>query len=324
MIERTFIEQGMRQIELEKYIESQVGKAGFTGLEIVKTPLVTRIILSVTRPGLVIGKGGQNIKRLTREIEERFKINNPQIEIKENPTPDLDAMAVVDRMRSLIERGYSWRSVAFRAIRDISKAGAQGVEIVLKGALGGKGQRKRKQRLAEGYMKKTGDQVRLVDYAKATSYPKYGAIGIKVRIVRPGTVFSDKVDVKKAIEEGKAAEEKREEEKAAEKTETPAEPQDEKEEEILKELKEEKMEAEKILETGEKEETPVEEKEEATEKEKKEKIAEKKHAEKAESKKAEEKTPPAGKKEKKTAEKKKSGEKGKKAGEKKKKEKVKA
>jgi len=195
LIERTFIQQGWRKIELEKYLRQQIPKAGFTKLDIMKTPLVTRIVLNVTRPGLVIGKGGQNIRRLTQEIEERFKIENPQIEIKEIAVPDLDASAVVDKMKGMIERGFSWRSVAYKTMRDIQKVKAQGVEIVLKGALGGKGERKRRQRIAWGYMKKTGDQVQRVDYAKASSYPKYGAIGIKVRIVRPETVFPDKIDI---------------------------------------------------------------------------------------------------------------------------------
>jgi len=195
MIERTFIQQSWRKIELEKYIRAQIPRAGFTKLEVMKTPLVTRIVLNVTSPGLVIGKGGQNIRRLTQEIEQRFKIENPQIEIKEITIPDLDARAVADKMKSMIERGFSWRSVAYKTMRDIQKAKAQGVEIVLKGALGGKGERKRRQRIFWGYMKKTGDQVERVDYAKVSSYPKYGAIGIKVRIVHPDTVFPDKIDI---------------------------------------------------------------------------------------------------------------------------------
>ena len=206
MIERTFIQQNMKKIELEQFVKSQMDRAGFTGLDIVKTPLVTRIIINVTHPGLAIGKSGQNIKRLTQEIAEKFKIENPQLEIQEIKIPELDAKAVVDKMKTLLERGYSWRSVAYKTVHDISSKGAQGVEIILSGALGGKGQRKRKQRIATGYMKKTGDQVKLVDYAKVTSYPKYGAIGIKVRIVRPETVFPDKINIRDFLKKpGEAA-----------------------------------------------------------------------------------------------------------------------
>lgn len=200
MIERTFIQQNLRKVELEDFVKKSMDRAGVTQIEVQKTPLVTRIIASVTHPGLAIGKGGSTIRKLTQDIQSKFKIENPQIEIKEIMTPDLDARAVSAKMKNLIERGYSWRSVVFKTMRDISSKGSQGIEIIMKGTLGGKGQRKRKQRFAEGYMKKTGDQVKLVDFAKITSYPKYGAIGIKIRIVHPDTMFADKIDVKQAIE----------------------------------------------------------------------------------------------------------------------------
>jgi len=215
MIERIFIKQGIRKIELENYLKKELNKAGFTGLDIVKTPLVTRIVLHVSRPGLAIGKAGQNIKQLTETMGKKFGIDNPQLEIQEVRQADLNATAIVNRVAALLERGYSWRSVAFRTMRDITSAGAQGMELVLAGKLAGKGGRKRKQRIAEGYMKKVGDQTKLVDYAKATAYPKAGAIGIKLRIIKPGVVFSDKIDVKEAVE---AIEKKEAEKEVTEKT----------------------------------------------------------------------------------------------------------
>jgi len=203
MIERIFIKQGIKKIEMENYLKKELDKAGFTKLETVKTPLVTRIVLNVTRPGLAIGKGGTNIKKLTKILEEKFGIENPQIEIKEITVPELDAQAMADKISSLIGRGFSWRSVVYRTVKDITGAGAQGVEIVLSGALGGKGVRKRKQRVAEGYMKKIGEQAKMVDYGAAPAKAKFGTIGVKIRIVKPGTVFPDKIDIKELIESRK-------------------------------------------------------------------------------------------------------------------------
>jgi small subunit ribosomal protein S3 len=220
MIERVFIKQGIRKLELENYLKKELDRAGFTGLEIVKTPLVTRIVLSVTRPGLAIGKEGQNIRQLTEEIGSKFGVDNPQLEIQETPHASLNALAIVNKMAALLERGFSWRSIAFRTVNDIMGAGAQGAELVLAGKLAGKGGRKRKQRIAVGYMKKVGEQTRLVDYAKASAYPKAGAIGIKLRIIHPGVIFPDKINVQELLAhlveptaEEKAAKEK---EKAAE------------------------------------------------------------------------------------------------------------
>lgn len=201
MIEKTFIEKSMKKIALENYVKDKLDRAGFTHLEIIKTPLVTRIVLNVTKPGLAIGKGGQTIRQLTLDIEKKFKIDNPQIEIQEIRVPDLDAQATVDKVATLIERGFSWRSVAFRTVRDIVAAGAQGVELTLSGKLSGKGGRKRKQRIFEGYMKKVGAQTDLVDYAKKTAYPKAGAIGVKLRIIHPDTKFPDKADFEGLIKE---------------------------------------------------------------------------------------------------------------------------
>ena len=187
-------------MELEQYMAKKLERAGFTHLDIIKTPLVTRIVIHVTKPGLAIGKGGSTIKQLTETIGVEFDIDNPQIEIQEITNPTLNARVTVDRMAGLIQREFPWRSVAFRTVRDIMAGGAQGVELVVKGKLSGKAGRKRKQRIAFGYMKKVGDQAKYVDYAKASAYPKSGAIGIKLRIVHPETVFPDKIDVVKVVE----------------------------------------------------------------------------------------------------------------------------
>ncbi len=300
MIERVFIKQGIRKIELENYLKKELERAGFTGLEIVKTPLVTRIVLNVARPGLAIGKEGQNIKQLTEEIGKRFGIENPQLEIQETPQADLNATAIVNKMASLLERGYSWRSVGFRTVRDIMGAGAQGVELVLSGKLAGKGGRKRKQRIAEGYMKKVGAQTKLVDYAKASAYPKAGAIGIKLRIIRPGVVFPDKIDIEEAIK----AKEEAEEAKEAEAVESKEEKEEEKAEEKEQPKKEEKEEKGKEKEEKPKKEKKAEKKEEKVgekkEKEKKKAGKEKKAKGKKEKKgEVEKETPGKGKKEKK-------------------------
>ena len=268
MIEKVFIKQGIRKIELEAYLKKELNRAGFTGLEIVKTPLVTRIVINVARPGLAIGKEGQNIRQLTSEMTTRFGIENPQLEIQETPQSGLNAVAIVNKMASLLERGFSWRSVAFRTMRDVMDAGAQGAELVLKGKLAGKGGRKRKQRIAEGYMKKVGAQVELVDYAKASAYPKAGAIGIKLRIIRPGIVFPDKIKIEDVVG---VKEEVKKEEGKNEKAETGKEEKaEESKEEKPKETKEKKSEKKESKEENGKEE------EKEKKKEKKVKKAEKK------------------------------------------------
>ena len=135
MIEKHFIKQGLNKMELDSYLSKELDRAGFTKSEIVKTPLVTRIVVNVTRPGLAIGKSGSNISQLTTTIAEKFKIDNPQLEIKEIEKPEIDAQAVANKMKALIERGFSWRSITFKSVNEIKDAGAQGLEIILSGKI---------------------------------------------------------------------------------------------------------------------------------------------------------------------------------------------
>ncbi|PIU21097.1 MAG: 30S ribosomal protein S3 [Candidatus Diapherotrites archaeon CG08_land_8_20_14_0_20_34_12] len=204
MIEKFFIQEGIKKISLENYLKKELNKAGFCGMAINKTPLVTRIIVSVTRPGLAIGKGGTTIAQLTHNIGEKFKIENPQIEINEIKVPELNAKATLNKIIALIERGFAWKSVAFRTTEDTLRKGAMGIELVLKGKLTGKGGRKMKHRIAKGYMKKAGHLTELVDYAKGTAYTKAGAIGIRLRIIRPGTIFPDKISIQEILDKSKA------------------------------------------------------------------------------------------------------------------------
>jgi small subunit ribosomal protein S3 len=107
----------------------------------------------------------------------------------------------------MVEREFAWRSVAYRLVKDVIDAGAQGVELVVKGKLSGKGGRKRKVRIAYGYMKKLGAQTKWVDTAKAAAYPKAGAIGISLSIIHPEVIFPDKIDIKKVLAKMKTVKE---------------------------------------------------------------------------------------------------------------------
>ncbi|MCR4335892.1 MAG: 30S ribosomal protein S3 [archaeon] len=271
MIEKYFIEQGLKKLELDDYLSKELDRAGFTKSEIVKTPLVTRIVVNVTRPGLAIGKSGSNITQLTETIAKRFGIDNPQLEIKEIERPELDAQAVANKLKALIERGFSWRSIVFKTVNETQRAGAQGLEIVLGGKIAGKAGRKRKQRIAYGYLKKVGEQAKLVDYGKASAYPKVGAIGIKVKIVHPDTIFPDKekitnyIKIKEDIAEAREEKEKAEAEKEnkTEEKEVKVEKKEEHKETKKEEVKEKPAKEEKK--EGPKTETPKEEKKEKAE-----------------------------------------------------------
>ncbi|MFX1363136.1 MAG: KH domain-containing protein, partial [Promethearchaeota archaeon] len=78
-----FISWGIRKAELDEFLAKELRRAGYGGVDVHKTPLGTRIILHVTRPGIVIGRGGQSIRKLTEVLSKRFGLDNPQIEVDE-------------------------------------------------------------------------------------------------------------------------------------------------------------------------------------------------------------------------------------------------
>ena len=88
-IERTFIKRGLKRVELETFLVQELGQAGYGGVDVRRVPTGTRVTLYVDRPGMVIGRKGRSIKLLTEELEKRFGLENPQIEVVEIPKPEL-------------------------------------------------------------------------------------------------------------------------------------------------------------------------------------------------------------------------------------------
>ena len=81
--ERKFVRENTNRILIKEFLCEQIKGAGFGGMSIQRTPMGTRINILVERPGMVIGKGGSKIKELTAAIQDKFNVDNPQIEIEE-------------------------------------------------------------------------------------------------------------------------------------------------------------------------------------------------------------------------------------------------
>jgi len=188
-IERKFIEDSIVKAEISKYLQEALSKAGFSDIEIQKTPMLTRITVWVTNPGRVIGRAGETINELTRKINEKFKIENPQISVAEVVNPMLEPRLVAKYIANALERGANARSLLHSVLEDVINNGAMGAEIIATGKLAAKGAKSRQIKVRQGYIPKAGDVVKLVKEARLAAYPKYGAIGVVVRIVKPGTVF---------------------------------------------------------------------------------------------------------------------------------------
>ncbi len=192
-IETKFIEDSIVKLKISRYLEKELVRAGFSRVEIQKTPVLTRITVYVLNPGRVIGRGGKTVNDITDTIKANFKVENPQINVMEIDNRMLEPRLVAKSITDRLERGINARRIIQSTLKEIIQNGALGAEIVAAGKLAAKGARKKKIRKSLGYLPKAGNLTELVREAHATAYPKYGAIGITVRLVPPGTVFPDRV-----------------------------------------------------------------------------------------------------------------------------------
>ncbi|MFH0977958.1 MAG: 30S ribosomal protein S3 [Candidatus Woesearchaeota archaeon] len=211
MIEKKFVEQKMKEHQIEEYISSKLKNVGHSHTKLQRTPLGEKIIISTSHPGLVVGRKGDNIKDLTIALKNEFKLENPQLEISEVENPNLDARIVAERIASTLEKFGSnkFKGVGHKTMTDVLNAGALGVEILISGKI--PGARAKTWRFYQGYLKKCGDiAITGVKEAKVSAQLKSGTIGVKVRIMPPDIVLPDRIRLRTeqplTIEEGKKEE----------------------------------------------------------------------------------------------------------------------
>ena len=195
MEEKNVVKFKKDEFAVREYVRNSLGKGKVSRVKIEYTPVGEKIIISTSKPGLVIGRGGEKIEELTRILKRRFKLENPHVEIDEIPKPEFDAQIMADEIALSLERfgPLKFKVVAYRTLQRIINAGALGVEIRLSGKL--PSSRAKTWRFAQGYLKKTGDSAKVVDRAQARAETKPGTVGIKVAILSPEAVLKDKINV---------------------------------------------------------------------------------------------------------------------------------
>ena len=209
MEERQTIEFKKAEFAVREHIKKSLGKGKVSRVRIEYTPIGEKIIVSTSKPGLIIGRKGEKIETLTRILKTKFKLENPHVEIDEIKQPEFDSQMMADEIALGLERfgPLKFKVIAYRTLQKIIEAGALGVEIRLNGKL--PGARAKQWRFAQGYLKKTGDSAKVVDRAQARAETKPGTVGIKVSILAPTAVLKDRINVNKVlIEELKKNEEK--------------------------------------------------------------------------------------------------------------------
>ena len=187
-----------RNAELDEYLKNEIGDAGYGGVEVLKSPVGTKITLFVSRPGIVIGRRGIGIRSLTENIESMFKLQNPQISVLEIEVPELIPQVMCNRIAHNVRRGTAFRRASLWALNSIMNAGALGAEISVAGKL--RSERAHHEKHRAGIVLKSGETAkRVVREATSDVLLKMGLYGIKVKIAIKDAIPPE-VEIKEDIQ----------------------------------------------------------------------------------------------------------------------------
>ena len=162
--------------------------AGIAKVEIERNNKRTEVIVHTAKPGMIIGRGGEEIEKLKKQLSKLVN-EEIQISIVDIKKPDLNAQLVADSIANQIHNRASFRMAQKRAIRNSLKAGAKGIKTLVSGRLNGADIAR-----SEGYTEGTIPLHTLradIDYATSEADTTFGKIGVKVWIYK-GEILSDK------------------------------------------------------------------------------------------------------------------------------------
>ena len=207
-VEKKFVAEGISKALVNEYLADELERAGYGGMVMNRTPMGTQITVYAEKPGMVIGKGGKLIRKITRDLDRKFHLDNPQIDVQDVGRGDLNGRVVANRLASSLERGWYFRKAGQSMMRRVMDAGALGCEIVISGKL--TGPRSRTEKFIAGYIKHSGKPaIDLVDKGYSVAVKKLGVIGCQVRIIPPDVRLPDDFRIETAevpaVEEKKPA-----------------------------------------------------------------------------------------------------------------------
>ena len=194
----------LEDTKLREYLQARLRNGGLSSVIIERTPKRILLTLRTSRPGVIIGKGGEQIELLREELK---KITNKevQINVSEIKRPELDASLVAQNIAQQLQSRVSFRRAMKTAIASAIRMGAKGIKVKCSGRLGG-AEMARTEQYKEG-------QIPLhtlradIDFSTSTSNTIYGAIGVSVWIFK-GEIIGD-VDLTPGAKTAKEAESSR-------------------------------------------------------------------------------------------------------------------
>ena len=172
--------------KIRKYLNVRLAKAGVSKIYIERTLKLVTVTINTAKPGLILGKAGQEVDKLKEELK---KLTNKevQINISEVRRPELDAVLVASTIARQIEGRISYRRAIKMAITSTMRVGADGIKVSVSGRIGG-AEMARTEHYKEG--RTPLHTLRAdIDYAQAEAHTTYGRIGVKVWICK-GMVYN--------------------------------------------------------------------------------------------------------------------------------------
>ena len=182
---KNFTDKLVEDHQIRKYLNARLPKAGISKIVIERTLKLVTVTINTARPGIIIGKGGQEVDKLKEELKKLTK-KEVQINIFEIKRPELDARLVADGIARQLEGRVSFRRAMKTSIASTMRMGAEGIKCKLSGRLGGA-----EMARVEGYKEGRTPLHTLradIDYALAEAHTTYGRIGVKVWICK-GEVY---------------------------------------------------------------------------------------------------------------------------------------
>ena len=180
---KNVIKDNYNAMLINDFLREKIKDAGFSNVEISKTPTGTRVVLYVTRPGIVIGRKGTGIKDLTEILEKQFGLKNPQIAVEEILKPELSPNVMCNRMASHLERGTAFRRATMWTMQQIMDNGAMGTQITISGKL--RGDRSAFEKHSAGILPRAGHHADVIVSEDIVHVETpMGLIGIRIRIAK--------------------------------------------------------------------------------------------------------------------------------------------
>jgi small subunit ribosomal protein S3 len=176
-----YVNQLHQDMEVRDLVRKEVDKAGVSRVEIERFPGKVKVSVHTAKPGILIGRKGENVKKVRTNLESLIgkKID---LDIKEIKSPDLDAYLVARNIADQLERRISYQRAMKRAIQQSMRQGAQGVRIEVSGRLSG-AEMARTVNMREGRVPRQTLRAD-IDFSKAEALTTYGRIGVKVWIYK--------------------------------------------------------------------------------------------------------------------------------------------